>query len=96
MIFMAAWTQLLGCYALYTTSQRAVLPADKLSVWLQQRRRAARWIGIALCFVAFTLFVDGLGWSAGILTGCVAWIAAISLVVILFPWLVKPKHDGES
>ncbi|WP_160143461.1 hypothetical protein [Chryseolinea soli] len=71
MILTAAWTQLLGCYALYTTSQRAVLPADKLSVWLQQHRRVARWVGIVFCVAAFALFVDGLGWGAGIAAGCV-------------------------
>jgi len=96
MILLAAWTQLLGCYALYTTSQRAVLPADKLSVWLQRRRGTARWVGIVFCFLSFALFVDGLGWCAGIATGCIAWMTAISLVVILFPLFVKPKHGGKS
>ncbi|HEY5748817.1 MAG TPA: hypothetical protein VIU12_22260 [Chryseolinea sp.] len=96
MILLAAWMQLLGCYALYTTSQRAVLPADKLSAWLRHHRPAARWVGMVLCLLAFGLFVDGLGWGAGILTGCIAWMTAISLVVILFPLFVKPKHAGKS
>jgi len=96
MIVLAAWMQLLGCYALYRTSRHAIASADKRSVWLQHRRRAARWVGMALCLLAFVLFVDGLGWGAGILTGCVAWMTAISLVVILFPLFIKQKHAGKS
>lgn len=80
-----------GFYALYNTSEKAVLQKDRVSVWLQRNRSISKVIGILFLLVSFALLVAEQGIGAGILTGFILLMTVGCLIIILSP-LTSHKH----
>lgn len=80
-----------GFYALYNTSEKAVLQKDRVSVWLQHNRSISKVIGILFLIVSFALLVAEQGIGAGILTGFILLMTVGCLIIILSP-LISHKH----
>lgn len=80
-----------GFYALYNTSEKAVLQKDRVSVWLQHNRNISKVIGILFLLISFALLVAEQGIGAGILTGFILLMAVECLIIILSP-LISHKH----
>lgn len=91
-ILLAATLVLIaGFYALYNTSEKAVLQKDRVSVWLQRNRSISKVIGILFLLVSFALLVAEQGIGAGILTGFILLMTVGCLIIILSP-LTSHKH----
>ncbi len=80
-----------GFYALYNTSEKALLRKDRVSVWLQRNRSFSKVIGIFCLLVSFALLAMEQGIGAGILTGFILLMTVGCLIVILSP-LISHKH----
>ena len=80
-----------GFYALYNTSEKAVLQKNRVSVWLQHNRNISKIIGILFLLVSFALLIAEQGIGAGILTGCILLMTVACLIIILSP-LTMHKH----
>jgi hypothetical protein len=80
-----------GFYALYNTSEKAVLQKDIVSVWLQRNRSVSKIIGILSLLVAFVLLAFEQGIGSGILTGFILLMTVACLIIILSP-LISHKH----
>lgn len=85
LLLIAIVVLLLGFYALYSTSQKAMLSQGVVSKWLQRNRNFARVIGIVCLLLAFILLVFAQGVGAGILTGFIFLMTIGCLVILLSP-----------
>lgn len=80
-----------GFYALYNTSEKAVLQKDIVSVWLQRNRFFSKIGGICSLLIAFVLLAFEQGIGAGILTGFILLMTVGCLIIILSP-LISHRH----
>jgi hypothetical protein len=80
-----------GFYALYNTSEKALLRKDRISIWLQRNRSLSKVVGIFCLLTSFALFAMEQGMGAGILTGFILLMTVGSMIIIVFP-LIPHKH----
>jgi hypothetical protein len=90
-VLAATLVLIAGFYALYNTSNKAVLQKDRVSVWLQYNHGLAKVLGIFFLLASFALLVAEQGIGAGVLTGYILLMTVGSLIIILSP-LISNKH----
>ncbi len=79
----------LGFYCLYNTSKRAVLNNTKFDLWLQKHRKFSKLAGVVLLLAAHILSCLHYGTAAGIFVALIILMTLGSLIILLFPLMVK-------
>ncbi|MCX2679547.1 hypothetical protein OOZ15_06285 [Galbibacter sp. EGI 63066] len=74
-----------GFYALYSTSKRAVLNKAPLDLWLQQKGKFLKPIGIFLLCLAAVLIILDQGFASGLFFWFIILMTLGSLIVLLSP-----------
>ncbi|GFD99227.1 hypothetical protein KUL156_18200 [Alteromonas sp. KUL156] len=77
---------LIGCYALYSTSEKALLIKNtRLQKWFHNNKRNTKIIGTITLLISLLLSITFFGLSAGIITWIVAASLFLSLIVLITP-----------
>jgi hypothetical protein len=74
---------------LYSTSKRAELRKDSLSVWLQGHTLFSTIGGLLLLAASFVLLVIALGFAVGIFAAFILLMTTGSLIILLVPLTLK-------
>ncbi|WP_115899753.1 hypothetical protein [Tenacibaculum gallaicum] len=76
----------IGCYALYNTSEKALLIKNTLlQKWFHNNKRNTSIIGVITLLIGLLLSINFFGLSAGIITWIVTASIFLSLIILITP-----------
>ncbi|CAM1359956.1 hypothetical protein [Tenacibaculum xiamenense] len=77
---------LIGCYAIYSTSQKTFVPQKThVESWMQNNRSLSKIIGLINLMVSLFIAISLFGRTSGILIWILITMTLLSLLIVLVP-----------
>ncbi len=96
MSLVLALVLFIGCYLLYTNSEKTVYRLWKLERGIRSQKTITKIIGKTFLVVTLSGFLYGFGFAGGIFFFLLVLMTAFSLLVVLRPMLnPTSKHAGK-
>lgn len=84
-LFLNVVLQVIGCYILYSASDRAVFLKRRHNHYFYQQQKLSRAAGALLLVVSTTLFIMNLGIGVGSLFALISLMSVSGCMIMLLP-----------